>query len=648
MRRLSSLSFFSLSLSVLLGFASAANAQEDADTIVVTATRAPAPINTLPADVTIIDAGAALSQGNATLALALASAPGVMVAPSGGPGQQTSLFLGGANSEHTLVLYDGVRINDAASPKSAFDAGQDLLGGLTRVEIVEGPMSAIYGSDAIGGVVNMISRHGGEGPLNANLDLSAGSFGTAAASAGVGGTLGAFRYALNAEGYSTEGYDLVPERMSTHTGEEDGADLAAISGVFDLALSDAFAVDLLLRHRTATSDFDDLEYAPPTYAEQRVEDEDLQITRNTLDLGRLGATWNLSDALSLRAAYGSLRQDRAQVDDGMSNFRYKGERDFADLTLDWRAGDVGAFSDVALVAGVERQREEVDIYELFDPSFPPASTVAENQDHSGVFITSQAALNRINFTGAVRVDDFEGFGTETTWRVGASYNVAENARVYAAYGTGFRAPTLYERFVSFGDPNLDAEESTSWEIGADAHFAAFGQSSGIELGALYRATDIDNLIAFGPSFSYENIEEAEIKTAEARIGLRPLSWLNARLAYVYTDAQDATTNAQLARRPEQGFNASLEATHGALSSTLSWRQVGERTDFLYGDDGFSIGLGDAPSYELVRLSAAYEFQPGMQVYVAADNLLDEEYEPVNGFAGAERNVMAGLRLRTPR
>ena len=115
--------------------------------------------------------------------------------------------------------------------------------------------------------------------------------------------------------------------------------------------------------------------------------------------------------------------------------------------------------------------------------------------------------------------------------------VLDNARVYAAYGTSFRAPTLYERFVSFGDPRLDPEAGKSWEAGADAHFAAFGQARGVELGALYRHSDVSDLIDFGPLFTYDNVDRVKIDTAEARAALHPTDWLTARVTYVHTDAQ---------------------------------------------------------------------------------------------------------------
>ena len=625
-----------------------AHAQNSNDDIVVTATRTETPVRDLPADVTLIDAETALSQGRTTVAQALEDTPGLGVVAGGGIGQQTSLFTGGANSYHTLVLFDGLRLNDPSSPSSAFDAGQDQINGLSRLEVVEGPMSAVFGSDAIGGVINLIPRRGGDGPLNARLEASAGSFDTLTAAAGIDGTLGAFRYAITGEAFTTEGFDLVPERMTTHTGDPDGAESSAVTGVFDLQLSPTFSLDLLARHRRASADIDvfDFEFVPP-FREIRADSTDAEISRNDVTLARLGATWELSDALSLRVTAGGIDQDRAQNRFGGVTDGFSGERRFTDLTLNWRAGNVGGMNDVALVAGVAAEREKVDIAQGF--GFPPpfAFTTAE-QEQTGAFVTAQGRTGVLSLTGALRVDDFEGFGTQTTWRLGGSFDVSEQARVFGSFGTSFRAPSLYERFSSAGTPDLDPEHGGSWEIGADARFTAFGEDSGLEVSALYRRTELEDMIDF-LGFNYANVDEAEISTAEARIALRPTSWLTLRAGYIYTDAQDTVANTQLLRRPEDVWLASADIAQDEFTGRLSWRSVGEREDFTYDDNGFGASgppyTGTVAQYDVVRASLGYEFSPNVTAYIAADNALNETYEAANGIASAPQTISFGLRLR---
>lgn len=593
--------------------------------LVVTATRTPAQARDLPARIDVIDVDAARARGAVTLDQALAAVPGLQAPRTGPIGQQTSVFSGGFESNHTLVLFDGVRLDDASTPEGVFDAGQDTLGDGQRIEVVQGPMSALYGSAALGGVVNVLARRGGEGALNSRLESGLGSFGTITGLAGVDGTLGALRYAVTAEGYSSDGYDIVPERIATYTGEKDGADIGTLTGAFDLALSEAFALDLLVRRREARVDYD-----PGFFGD--IGENPEAVTRSESELWRLGAGWTPSQAFALRLSGGQLRTDRQVSDAGIPGDAYHGRRRFADLTGQWRA------RDWSVVAGASSETEEIDALSF-------GSAIVGEQDQWGVFAAANGPAGPLNISAALRHDDYEGFGGETTWRAGASYSITPNARIYAAYGTSFRAPSLYERFAPFfGAAGLRPESAETWEIGADAAFALFGRDNGLELGVLYRSSDIDDLIGFF-GWSYANVDEAEIDYAEARVALRPASWLTARAAYANTDARDAATDARLQRRPEHAWSAELEAAHGPFIAALSWRQVGARMDTVYDNAGFWAGVGRVEAYELLGASASWAFSDAVQFTISADNLLDETYEPVNGFAGAPASVMFGVRLR---
>lgn len=601
-----------------------AYAQETDEVIVVTGAPAPTAASNLPAAVTVIDADEARARGAIALDQALADVPGIQVPRTGPIGQQTSIFSGGFESNHTLVLFDGVRIDDPSTPESIFDAGQDTLGDARSIEIVQGPLSSLYGSGALGGVVNILPRRGGEGAINPRLEVAAGSFDTLIANAGADGALGRFRYALNAEGYTSEGYDIVPERISTHTGEKDGADIATFTGVFDYAVTDSLSVDLLLRQREANVGYD-----PGLFGDIN-ENPEAEIESDTA-LWRLGATWALNDALSLRVSGGALETDRVTSDFGVSGDEYHGDRDFADVTATW---DVAAWT---LLLGAQIEDESIVAVNFGSP-------VVGDQEHWGAYLAAQGAIGPIEVTGAVRQDDFDGFGQETTWRAGAAYPIGEAARIYASYGTSYRAPSLFERFVPFfGNASLDPESAETWEIGADARVALFGRRDGLELGALYRSSEIEDLIGF-VGWSYGNVDRADIEYAEARVTLRPTDWLSARVVYAQTDAVNAATGVALQRRPEEAWSAELNAEHGALSGQIAWRQVGARRDTIYNDGGFWSGVGEVEAYDILRASASWAISEEVKLYIAADNVLDETYEPVNGFAGAPANILVGIRV----
>jgi vitamin B12 transporter len=602
-----------------------AHAQDRDEEIVVTATRTPTMTDQLPAAVDVIDVSDARRRGQLTLDAALADVPG-MQAPRAGPlGQQASLFSGGFDSNHTLVLFDGVRLDDPSTPEGIFDAGQDLLGDAERIEVVQGPMSALYGSGALGGVVNVLPRRGGEGALNPLLETAAGSFDTIAATIGADGTLGRLRYALTADAYASAGFDIVPERMSTHTGEEDGAEMTTLTGVFDLALTESVALDLLLRQREARADYD------PGFFGNIGENPEAEVLQSDTALWRLGATWSPNAETSLRGSGGALETDRVFADAGVIGDEYHGNRTFADLGAAFAAGDW------TLLLGAQSEDEEIQALSFGSP-------IVGEQTHWGAYAAAQGNVAGLDVTAALRHDDFEGFGGQTTWRAGASYAMGGGARVYAAYGTSYRAPSLYERFVPFfGAAGLQPENAESWEIGAETSLTLFGREDGLELRALYRRSEIEDLIGF-LGFSYANVDRAEIDFAEAHLALRPLPWLTARIAYANTDARDVGADTALQRRPRHAWQVALEAERGPFAAELAWREVGARRDTVYDDFGFFAGAARVEAYEIVRVSASWAASDAVRIYLAADNVLDETYEPANGFAGAPASILVGVRL----
>ncbi len=596
------------------------------DEIVVTATRSPRLANSLPADVAVISAADARAHGALSLDQALVNVPGIQAPRTGPVGQQTSVFSGGFESNHTLVLFDGARIDDPSTPEGVFDAGQDTLGDATQIEVVQGPMSALYGSGALGGVVNILPRRGGDGVFNPRIEIAGGSFGTLLANVGADGTLGRLRYALTADAFATDGYDIVPERIATHTGEADGAESVALTGVFDLRMHDRFSLDLLLRQREARADFD------PGFFGNIAENPEAEITRNDTVLWRLGGDWTPTEALTLRLSGGALETDRVVTDAGIVGDEFHGQRDFADALAAW---DVG---DWTLQIGATTEDETIDAVSF-------GSSIAGEQSHWGVFATAQGRLGALDFTAALRHDDYQGFGGQTTWRGGAVYRPTDNARLYASFGASYRAPSLFERFVPFfGAAGLRPESARTWEIGGDARWPLFDRADSIEVAALYRSSGIDDLIGFA-GFSYSNVDRAEIDFAEARLNLRPLEWLSARISYANTNARDTHTDQALQRRPRHAWSAALEAEHGPYSARLVWRQVGARLDTVYDDLGFFAGTGRVAAYDIVQASASWVLNDSVKLYIAADNVLDETYEPVNGFAGAPSSVLVGIRLR---
>jgi vitamin B12 transporter len=609
-------------LAALALAATPANAQNDE--IVVTATRRPTQADRLPARVDVISRADIETRALASLPDAL----GAQAVRAGGAGQQTSLFLRGANSKHALALFDGIRLNDAATPNSQYDFGLDTLGGLERIEIVRGPASSIYGSDAIGGVVNLIPRRGGDAPFAPFAEASAGSFGSFRALAGVAGTTARTEYGASAEWFATEGYDLVPARMATHTGDPDGAEIATLTASARHH-GDGVAWDALARLRRSTTAFDSFSGGP--FFDLRADDPNLE-NEATQSLWRLAAEATIASA-DVRFSGGQVLSDRAELDNGVETSAARSRRDFLDLTA--------AFDSDALqvTAGLAFERNAIDTRPLFADSL----FVAETQ--YAAFAVAQFDLApRWIATTSLRLDRYENFGTQTTYGAGLVWSGAR-ARAYVSTATAFKAPSLSERFetsfFTIANPDLAPEQVRSWEVGAD-----WRARDDVKLGVSFYSTRIDNLIEYAFAQSRNlNVGEAEIDGAEFYLDAKPARWAQVRLAYVWTDARNGLTGAPLPRRPEQAWrlDARLQASE-RLALALAWTYVGDRADVTYGGAGnFLSASGQVKAYDLGALTASYQFNSANSVFIRVDNLTDRSYEQPAAFAAPPRAWQIGLR-----
>lgn len=594
--------------------------------IVITATREPTEADRLPTRIEVIDRADIEARGLSTLVDAI----GAQAVQSGGAGQQTSVFLRGTNSKHVLALLDGIRLNDASGPSSAYDFGQDTLGALERVEVLRGPASAIYGSDAVGGVVNMIPRRGGETAFEPFLEAELGSFETFRTLLGAAGGGGATSYGVSVEFYDTEGFDNVPERFALSTGDEDGSTITTLTGS---ARHEArnWGFDVLARYRESEAEYDTLGGGPGF--DQRADDPDLG-NEQEQTVWRLGSDYAVSDAFTVRLSGGEVSLNRAEEDGGVPTYSAEFDRQFADLTATYELGRG------SLVGGLSFENNAIGNVSQFND---PLST---DEDQSAAYAIGQFDVaSNIIVTGSARVDDYESFGTQSTYSIGAVAYL-DAFRLFASFGTGFKAPSLSERYetgvFNVGNPDLEPEESESWEIGWD-----FEVSQAIRTGASYYQTRIDNMINYNfGDLQNINIDEAEIDGVEAYLDVDVLPWANVRADYAWTDAQDGSTGAQLSRRPEHA--AKIETTFrptDRLSVVLNWRYVGERSDTTYTPSGVFLGTAEVESYNVGGVNLTFDLNDHAELFVRVDNITDEDYEPVEAYAGAPRSGFVGVRAR---
>ncbi len=630
--------------------------------MVVTATRIPTPAERIPAATTVIDRRDIEERGYVTLADALAAVPGFRLVQAGGAGQQASGFVRGTNSRHVLVLRDGVPLNEPSEPNAAFNFGNELLGDVERIEVVRGPVSAVYGTAAIGGVVNLITRRAPADRAFAPYgEIAGGTQRTLRGYLGAGGTIGGFDYGLTGQSLSTEGSNATAPRITTNRGERDGLRAAAVTARAGVTIGEttpdsivgATRIEGLLRWRENTLGLDDIPRDDPNYTGQ--DRSWFGYIRSQTALA--GGAWTTG----LRLSASEDRRRYVNLPDGGNRFGraddlYIGERRGIawDNTLRLPAG--GLLTDASITFGGGWDRESAESASG-SPSF--RTTVDARQTSGYGYIGAQARLfERLDVTAALRFDAPEEFGTETTWRLGAVLALPEiSSRVRASAGTAFKAPSLYQRFGVIGtffrgNPNLEAERAFSWEAGIETDIGRYATIS-----ALYFDSRVTDLINFDATFStLENVDRARIRGGEFTLTLRPADWFEMTGAWTVTEARDTTSDTPLARRPRNvaSLNARIAPDVGWFGVPRSRLVIAPEILYVgaspegafarYRNDGTSISTaGKNPDGWLFNLTASLPVTTSLTAFVEMRNLGNTRYEPANAFVVPGRSAIVGMR-----
>jgi vitamin B12 transporter len=608
----------------------AATAQADLadapDTIVVTATRIPTPESQVASSITVVSADEIAARQLTSLPDLLKQVPGLNVVQAGGPGGQTSVFMRGTNSNHTKVLVDGIDLSDPSNPTGAFDFGQFLTQDIERVEILRGPQSGLYGADAIGGVINIITKSG-EGPAQFNATLEAGSFDTFNQAAGVSGSLDSWHYAANIDHVHAGATPVTPLDLLS-PGEQridDYDDNLTASTKLGYDLAPGLDLGLVARYTethlrlTADSNF--------------VSPDATQSENNTRQLyTRATGHWvAFAGAFeeTLGVAYSNLKSSDLSPDGSRSDLF--GER----VKADWQ-GNIRLATGEKLVLGAEHQRDEIRLPIIANTNVD--SGYAELQSEWGAALFD---------TLSVRYDDNDRFGGKVTYRVAPAYVLAATGtKLKATLGTGFKPPTLDQLFQSFpafgffANPNLRPESSVGWDLGFEQSLGAYSA----QFGVTYFHNSIKNLIADTVDFTtYTNIGRAVTDGVESFIAFRPFSSVNVRLDYTYTQATDEILHWELLRRPKHkvdlnmGWQASRRLNLNAtLLGTSSW---------VDGNRDFSIQRLTAPGFVTANLAASVDVTDHWSVYGRISNLFDHHYENPIGFLQPSRGAYAGIKAR---
>lgn len=612
--------------------------EKGTEEIVITATRLNTALEEVGSSVTIITEKEIKQQQKKTVAEVLRSVPALDVVQSGGPGTETDVFIRGANSEHTLVMLDGVELNDPMSPGRSYDFANLTVDDIERIEIVRGPQSTLYGSDAIGGVINIITKKG-SGKPSGFIAAEGGSFRTDAERAGVSGGTGLFNYSLGLSRLDTKGISAAGEKYGNH--EKDGYDNITYSTRLGITPSKNFDADLILRYISAKADIDDSGGPGGDDPNNTASTRELDI-RTQARLALFDDVWEQKLGCSL-SDHHRLYDNPVDADHptDSDHSTYEGRV----LKFDWQH-NLRLHETNMLTVGMEREEETGKSDYSSESSYGPYTSTFDKESArtAGYYLQDRISLWDAWFTTVGgRLDEHSKFGSASTFRIASAYNLEQTGTSFkGSYGTGFKAPSLYQLYSPYGDEELNPEKSTGWDIGLEQ--TLFGKL--LSIGATYFFNDFKNLIDYDSATSkYVNVARAESKGVEVSLSAQPMDELTLRAGYTLTDTEDKDTGEALLRRPKN--KASFDVNYRFLGKgnfNVGVLYVGKRDDNAYDPVTYSSTRVSLDSYTLVNLAASYDITPHIQISGRIENLFDVNYEEVYGYGTPGFAAYGGMKL----
>lgn len=585
----------------------------DLPEVVVTATRAPTSPAQLGSAVSVITGEEIERRQITNTADALRGVPGVDVARSGGANQITSVFLRGSDSSHTLVLIDGIPSNDPTSPNRAFNFGDITTDDIDRIEVLRGPQSTLWGSNAMGGVVNIITRRG-EGPPHGYAFAEGGSFYTAREGAGVSGGNKDVNYSLSVSQADSQGFSAADAKYGNK--EPDGFSRTALAGKVGWNLSPNLDVDFITRYIHDTTDIDDFG-GPGGDDPHRELKSDEAFFRIQPHLLLADGFWE--QTFGLNYAYYA----RDDNDDQFPAHYHGGT-----LQFDWQ-NDFHLTKTQTLTAGAVYQEE----------TFHSDTVSGKSAESTAVYLQDALSFaDRLFLTGGLRYEDHSDTESSTTYRLTGAYRFPTSSKLHASYGTGFKAPSLSNLYSAFGSPDLKPEKVRGWDVGLEQ---ALG-SDRFLMDVTYFRNDFSNLIDFNfVSNRLENVGAASTDGVELTFTLRPVKDVSVGLNYTYTDTLNRVTDKELLRRSPNKIGVDVDWRYSARGDiTLSGVYNGKRRDI----DPISFSQADIGDYTLLNIATSYRLTDHLTLYARAENLLNQHYQEVAGFGTAGISFYGGMKL----
>ena len=540
------------------------------------------------------------------------------------PGKDKSVFLRGAGSQYTLILLDGIPVNDPSGIGGAFDLRLIPVDQLERIEILKGSQSTLYGTDAIAGVINIITKKKGDKPVGGFGTLSYGSYQTFKGNVGLAGSTNMVDYNLSYTRFQTDGISEANDETGNGNFDDDGYSQNSFQVNLGIDPTEKFSVRPFLRYTDYDGKYDGGAFA---------DDKTAVYTTKLLNFGLTGHYALTKGAINFQ--YGRSNTER-NFESSFGKYPFEGNFDNAEVFVNHDLGD-----NFQVLAGINFQNLNMEDENAVkkDPS------VTITSPYASFFIKN---LNGFSAELGGRYNSHSEFGSAFTYSVNPSYLINNRLKLFANYSTGFKAPTLNELYGQYGaNDKLKPQESNS----AEAGLQFIAPDSRFDIRATYFNRKIENAIVYG-AMGYVNLNEQNDHGFEIEPTIRVNDKLSIRGFYAFVDGevttktsvdQDTTFN-NLIRRPKNSFgvNVGYYITKNFFAS-VNFKTFGARKDTFFDSNDFSTKSVNLSAYQLLDLYAEYKLASGrVRLFFDAKNILDQDYAEVYGYNTLRFNINTGV------
>jgi vitamin B12 transporter len=615
--------------------------------VVVTATKTSTPAYELASSFSIIDSAQIKNSHKTSIYQLLQTQTGVSISQQGAPGAFTQVYLRGADPSQTQVLIDGASMNMANDPSNTYDFADLPTDNIEKIEIIRGPQSTLYGSNALAGVINIITKKG-NGKPKFFLSTEGGSYNTYKGALGFSGSLEKLNYSLSLSKFKTDGFSSADEKFGNT--EKDGTENYNASARIGYDVNKNFNLNFFGRYTKANTDFDQTGGKfgdDPTY-KYNLEEGVYRLEGN---LKLFEGKWDQKIGVSFSRNLRKYKFDITPNNPAESHSNYDGKR----IKFDWQNNFTLNKNNI-LTFGIESENELANssyyysshvttsspLPNTFESVFPEKSART-----TGVYLEDQLNIDKSFFASiGARYDHHEKFGSVLTFRIAPAYVFwSTRTKIKATYGTGFKAPSLFYLYdPAYGNPNLSPEKSKGWDAGIEQYLFGYRVTAGLT----YFQNTFTDRFGFDNNFKTINVNKSKTKGFEFYINTKLSNALILNANYTITESEDlspgsADENLPLLRRPKHKAVISIDYNFTeSFNVAVDAIFVGKREDKDFST--YPATRITIDSYTLLNASATYKVTGFLQIYGRLINILDSNYEEVYGYGTAKRSGYVGVKI----